>query len=382
MSISLSSGDLARLQAALTALLSPLDCERLGAWRTKVRHTVEALLDADSSVSLLQIPGEPAFEADHVQPLLDYGAYYHQFDRVDKYRDLGTVAFTWDVIGHLWERPSRRQWLASEFYNDWVVHNRLCQPRGLNVALPAGQPLTGPPQGEDVAALYVYQNAERPTVDRERQLVLLRTLLPAFTAGAYLALRVGARGLLAQLAAALPEGVALFDERGAVAYENAAFRELCAEDPEAARLERECGRTGRFLLRLTAPHGNKSRPDGLGHPTARALRTHAAAYRLHGAIVSAGTLGPGPMALVVLERTTPGPRSLEELGLQFGLTRRELAVARLLADGRSNGEVAGQLGLSIHTARRHVEHVLSKLGVHSRAAVGAKLREVDAQRIA
>jgi len=88
------------------------------------------------------------------------------------------------------------------------------------------------------------------------------------------------------------------------------------------------------------------------------------------------------MALVVLERTTPGPRSLEELGLRFGLTRRELAVARLLADGRSNGEVAGQLGLSIHTARRHVEHVLSKLGVHSRAAVGAKLREVDAQRIA
>jgi DNA-binding CsgD family transcriptional regulator len=33
--------------------------------------------------------------------------------------------------------------------------------------------------------------------------------------------------------------------------------------------------------------------------------------------------------------------------------------------------------VSIHTARRHVEHVLLKLGVHSRAAVGARLREAE-----
>jgi len=42
--------------------------------------------------------------------------------------------------------------------------------------------------------------------------------------------------------------------------------------------------------------------------------------------------------------------------------------------------MARLLDVSIHTARRHVEHVLMKLGVHSRAAVGARLRDGDGER--
>ena len=382
MSTGLSAFELAQLQAALETLLSPLDFERVGVWRTKARHTLQALLGADTSVSLLQLPGEPAFDADDLQPLVEYGAYYHRFDRVDKYRDLGTTAFTWDTIGHLWERPSRRVWLKSEFYNDWVTHNRLCQPRGLNVALPSGQPLIGPPQGQDVAALYFYQDGERPAIDAERQLVMLGTLLPAFTAGAYIALRVGAPGILAQLADVLAEGVALFDERARVVYENPAFRELLAEEPDAARIERECAHAGRLVLMLVTAKRAKSRLEEIVGPGAKALRTAAAAYQLRAALVGPGVLGLGPMALVVLERTTPGRRSLEAFRARFHLTPRELAVSRLLAEGRSNEEVARRLGVSIHTARRHVEHVLGKLGVHSRAAVGAKLRETERPRIA
>ncbi|MGE5760983.1 MAG: hypothetical protein ACM37V_11580, partial [Gemmatimonadota bacterium] len=33
----------------------------------------------------------------------------------------GTVAFTWENIGHLWERPSREAFLRSEFYNEQPV---------------------------------------------------------------------------------------------------------------------------------------------------------------------------------------------------------------------------------------------------------------------
>jgi DNA-binding CsgD family transcriptional regulator len=47
-------------------------------------------------------------------------------------------------------------------------------------------------------------------------------------------------------------------------------------------------------------------------------------------------------------------------------------VSQLLAQGHSNAQVARLLGISIHTVRRHAEHVLMKLGVHSRAAVGGK----------
>jgi two-component system, NarL family, nitrate/nitrite response regulator NarL len=49
------------------------------------------------------------------------------------------------------------------------------------------------------------------------------------------------------------------------------------------------------------------------------------------------------------------------------LTRRELQVLRMLADGLQNKEIAQQLGISDHTAKFHVAQVLAKLGVNSRA---------------
>jgi len=114
-------------------------------------------------------------------------------------------------------------------------------------------------------------------------------------------------------------------------------------------------------------------------PTPNVLRTTTAAYDVRGALVGPGVLGNGPMGVVVLERTTPGRKALEGLAVRFHLTPRELAVAQRLAEGRSNQQVARLFGVSIHTARRHVEHVLMKLGVHSRAAVGARLREENTQ---
>jgi DNA-binding NarL/FixJ family response regulator len=53
---------------------------------------------------------------------------------------------------------------------------------------------------------------------------------------------------------------------------------------------------------------------------------------------------------------------------------REVAVARLLSAGQSNAEIAQALTTSIRTAEHHTEHVLLKLGIRSRAAVGAALR--------
>jgi DNA-binding CsgD family transcriptional regulator len=50
-------------------------------------------------------------------------------------------------------------------------------------------------------------------------------------------------------------------------------------------------------------------------------------------------------------------------------------VLRLLAVGRSAREVAAALGISYYTARHHVEHVLAKLGVHTRAAVAAAVTD-------
>ena len=48
------------------------------------------------------------------------------------------------------------------------------------------------------------------------------------------------------------------------------------------------------------------------------------------------------------------------------LTDREKQVLKLVADGRSNKEVAELLGISVKTAMSHRERIMEKLGLHSR----------------
>lgn len=47
------------------------------------------------------------------------------------------------------------------------------------------------------------------------------------------------------------------------------------------------------------------------------------------------------------------------------LTAREREVLQLVAEGRSNKEVAGLLGLSLYTVETHRTHILQKLNLHS-----------------
>ncbi len=48
------------------------------------------------------------------------------------------------------------------------------------------------------------------------------------------------------------------------------------------------------------------------------------------------------------------------------LTRRELEVINLIAEGLPNKTIAGQLGISEHTVKFHVNAILTKLGAQSR----------------
>jgi DNA-binding response OmpR family regulator len=75
---------------------------------------------------------------------------------------------------------------------------------------------------------------------------------------------------------------------------------------------------------------------------------------------------------------TPAPARAEpsdaDLRSRYGLTERQVEVARLLADGCSNVEMAERLGVTENTARNHTEQVMKKLGTSKRARVGAILR--------
>jgi len=54
-----------------------------------------------------------------------------------------------------------------------------------------------------------------------------------------------------------------------------------------------------------------------------------------------------------------------------GLTGREVEVLRLVASGRSNSQIAGELVLSEKTIARHLSNIFAKLGVGSRTAAAA-----------
>ncbi len=59
------------------------------------------------------------------------------------------------------------------------------------------------------------------------------------------------------------------------------------------------------------------------------------------------------------------------------LSDRELDVLRLLADGRSNREIAGELFLAEGTVKNHVTNVLAKLGARDRTQAALRARALD-----
>jgi DNA-binding CsgD family transcriptional regulator len=72
-----------------------------------------------------------------------------------------------------------------------------------------------------------------------------------------------------------------------------------------------------------------------------------------------------------LGRRILGPARAEALVRHAGLTERELEVLRLVAEGRTNREIASQLFLSEHTVARHLTHIFTKVGVENRAGAAA-----------
>ena len=76
----------------------------------------------------------------------------------------------------------------------------------------------------------------------------------------------------------------------------------------------------------------------------------------------------------------PQTASSDRVASSHGLSAREIEVLRLVAAGRSNGEIAERLFITRKTAGVHVTHILNKLGVSNRveaAMAAARLGLVD-----
>jgi DNA-binding CsgD family transcriptional regulator len=103
----------------------------------------------------------------------------------------------------------------------------------------------------------------------------------------------------------------------------------------------------------------------------RSNRFGEAASLLAAVRATAEELGSDPLIIRAdeLARVGRGRGTLEEPWRP--LTAREFEVARLVAEGMTNVEIAGRLAIAPKTASAHLEHILAKLGVSRRAEIAA-----------
>jgi DNA-binding NarL/FixJ family response regulator len=108
-----------------------------------------------------------------------------------------------------------------------------------------------------------------------------------------------------------------------------------------------------------------------------ALQVGARGYLLKGAVqeevlaaIRSVATGGAVFGAGAAERVLAGGRG------RYGadLTEREAQVLALLADGRSNAEIARDLGLSVKTVQNHVSKVLAKLQVRDRTQAALRMR--------
>jgi DNA-binding NarL/FixJ family response regulator len=72
---------------------------------------------------------------------------------------------------------------------------------------------------------------------------------------------------------------------------------------------------------------------------------------------------------LALGEAAPAQATSANVGDASPLARREVEVARLIADGMSNKQIAARLFVSEATVASHVRHIMDKLGFNSRSQI-------------
>ena len=134
------------------------------------------------------------------------------------------------------------------------------------------------------------------------------------------------------------------------------------------------------VLTLACPRGYVRVFADEGPPMAALLAWRVAAQRSGGAAaaVPLGCLARLQRALGAQDVAPGAGRGgvTAVPGLVEPLTSRELEVLGMLAAGRSNQAIAGQLVVTLDTVKKHVGHVLGKLGAANRTEAVARAREL------
>jgi DNA-binding NarL/FixJ family response regulator len=360
----LSRADLAIASDASRTLLSPLQYERVDEWRAAVNGILVRLLKADSAGFLLPVA--------HLAPMF---SEEHSAESLAPFPDLVPPDTREGVP--IWERTmelgcgtleqaygtSMPDYLSSAYYNDFAA------PGGGAETLFAVLPLraeVNSPAG--AASLHLWHGSRSRRTFGDREVALLQLLLPSFTAGVMSWRHYGAHpGRLGAMLDQLELAVMLCAKDGRLVHASRSLVHLLAEDPDAAIVMRAME-----SLAMTAARPLLG-PDA-GH-VAKSIRTTRRVYQ---AQACAWTERGDPQMMLV-SLALRGSSEGRAIGGAVGdaLTPQENRIAQLLADGRRNGDIAQRLGISEHTVKRHVEQVLRKLHVTTRAAVARALDQAE-----
>lgn len=361
MTLTLTASEQRTLSAASATFLAPQDFPTVDCWRRRCNHTTRALLSADCASFMLPTGGEVHLFSDEWPPAIP-NAYPDRVATLD--REHGFWRRQVDAGAWARRRLFTPAMYASSYYRDFVEPARAFDAIGMTVECATGSGL---------ASLLFHHTSRRGPRFGDRALAMLGLLLPSFRSGvrAQQLMRNSAAGL-ARLVDTVPTALVLVRRNGTIVHTNPIARALL-QGSEGARRHAAIQRVSAAVF--------TARSDGSLHISSAGAGATLEACDL---AIDFTFAGPELHALgaegVVLLRerarridavTTVSDGELTE---RFRLTRQQLRVARLLGEGLSNREMAEALGVSVHTAKRHTESVMAKLGVASRSRVPAALQ--------
>lgn len=350
MTATLTPSDEARLTKLTSILAAPLAYEDLAAWRIAAIDAACELLDGQFGCFILPAPGAPLLEGPGIDPAVfdAFARYYHRFDRG---HELGKAKGL-SVASH--QMLYGDELYGTEYYNDFLRPANMHRTLGMSVDAIGVPPF---------AALIVYRdNQSRPAFD-EREVMLGRLAHAVFAGGVGTAVRLlEHRETVGGLLDTFDHAVLACDTDGRPLHANAALRCLLADDAQSERLQDAIGTAVRAAVAMETATSH--------HPVD--VLTSLGRYRI--TVTRLRRTAPGEPALLArVERCFVLPLGDGALKNRFGLTPREAQVARLIAEGRSNDDVASVLGISPHTGLRHTESIFRKLDIVSRRQVRKRI---------
>lgn len=342
----------AALSESLMVLARPFDHADTETWRLHALDALKPLVGAARGIIMIGSDSIPLVTRDYDRSALDaYADHYAALD-LGLQRSSARTDPVW----------TRRQLFeddldtlhGSECYNDYLHPNGILDSMGITLATPRGR-----------AAILLHRDRFGTRFFGERGLGLLRIVAPAFeSALTFIHDLRERRSDLARTIDLYPTPLALYDATAAVLHRNTAYNRLGAilGEPMHTAVQVIAAAVARWIRDPSGPPMPSSTRLNLGHTTCEA----------HVILLDVGAASPNTFVVRMQPiNSLPVP---QDLGRRFGLTEREAAVALLLAERATNGDIARALGISERTARAHTGNVLFKVGARSRREVASRIR--------